>query len=71
METTDPTEVMMQSGDDKFIDPLNHVWTAELDTNDVSLLKSKLVKPSDTCPKDTLHIFCRKCASEHSQHDNA
>ena len=71
METTDPTEVMMQSGADKFIDPLNHVWTAELDTNDVSLLKSKLEKPSDTCPEDTLHIFCRKYASEHSQHDNA
>lgn len=62
---------MMRSGDDKFIDLLNLVWTAELDTNNVSLLKSKLVKPGDTYPKDALHIFCRKCASEHSQPDNA
>ena len=47
---------MRQRGNDKFIDLLNHVRTAELDNN-VSLLKSKPKRPSDTYPKDALHIF--------------
>ena len=56
-EIAEPTEVMRQRGDDKFIDLLNHVRTAALENNDVSLLKSTFVRPSDTYPKDTLHIF--------------
>ena len=51
------TEVMWQRGDDKFIDLLNQVRTAKLDNNDISLLKSKFLRPSDTYPKDVWHML--------------
>ena len=49
-EIAELTEVMQQRGDDNFIDLLNHVRIAELNDSDVSLLRSKFIKPNDKCP---------------------
>ena len=48
---------MRQRGDGNFIDLLNHVRIAELNDNDVSLVKSEFIKPNDKYPQDALHIF--------------
>ena len=49
-EIAELTEVMQQRGDGNFIDLLNHVRIAELNDSDVSLLRSKFIKPNDKCP---------------------
>ena len=36
---------------------LNHVRIAELNDSDVSLLRSKFIKPNAKYPQDALHIF--------------
>ena len=46
-EIVELTEVMRQSGDGNFIDLLNHVRIAELNDSNVSLLRSKFIKPND------------------------
>ena len=48
---------MRQRGDGNFIDLLNHVRIAELNDSDVSLHRSKFIKPNDKYPQDALHIF--------------
>ena len=56
-EIAELTEVMRQQGDNNFINLLNHVRTADLDDYDVSILKSRFVLPTESYPKDALHIF--------------
>ena len=56
-EIADLTEVTRQQGDNNFINLLNHVRTADLDEYDVSILKSRFVLPTESYPKDALHIF--------------
>ena len=56
-EIAELTEVMRQQRDNNFINLLNHVRTAELDDYDVSILKSRFVLPTESYPKDALHIF--------------
>ena len=51
------TEVMRQRGDGNFINLLNNVRIAELNDSDISLLRSKFIKPNDKYPQDALHIF--------------
>ena len=48
---------MRQQGDNKFINLLNHVRTADLDDYDFSILKSRFTLPTEPYPKDALHIF--------------
>ena len=60
-KTAKLTEVMRQGGDGNFIDLLNHVRIAEL--NDVSLLRSKFIKPNDKYPQDGLHIFAENSST--------
>ena len=50
------TKVMRKQGDNNFINLLNHVRTADLDDY-VSILKSRFVLPTESYPKDALHIF--------------
>ena len=47
VELAELTEVMWQRGNGNFIDLLNHVRIAELNDDDVSLLRSKFIKPND------------------------
>ena len=56
-EIAERTEVMRQQRENNFINLLNHVRTADLDDNDVSILKSKFVLPTESYPKDALCIF--------------
>ena len=56
-EISELTEVMRQRGDGNFIDLFNHMRIAELNDSNVSLLRSKFIKPNDKYPQDTLHIF--------------
>ena len=56
-EISELTEVMRQRGDGNFIDLFNHVRIAELNDSNVSLLRSKFIKPNDKYPQDALHIF--------------
>ena len=51
------TEVMRQRADSNFTDLLNHVRIVELNDSDVSLLRSKLIKPDDKYSQDGLYIF--------------
>ena len=51
------TKVMRKQGDNNFINLLNHVRTADLDNYDVSILKARFVLPTESYPKDALHIF--------------
>ena len=56
-EIAELTEVIQQSGDGNFINLLNHVKVTELSNNDVSVLRSKFIKPNDKYPQDALHIL--------------
>ena len=56
-EIVELPKVIRQRGDGNFIDLLNHVRIAELNNTDVSLLRSKFIKPNDKYPQDALHIF--------------
>ena len=55
-EIAELTEVMRQQEDNNFINLLNHVRTADLDDY-VSILKSRFFLPTESYPKDALHIF--------------
>ena len=52
------TEVMRQRGDSQLIDLLNNVRTADIQPNDIDILKSRVIEPdTDNYPHDALHIF--------------
>ena len=50
-------ELMRQQRDNNFINVLSHVRTVDTDDYDVSILKSRFVLPTESYPKDVLHIF--------------
>ena len=56
-EIAELTEVIQQRGDGNFINLLNHLKVAELSDSDVSVLRSKFIKPNDKYPQDALHIL--------------
>ena len=62
------TEITRQRGDSQLIDLLNNVPIADLNSTDIELLQSKVIKPgSANYPIDALHIFAENSSSnEHN-----
>ena len=61
------TEVMRQRGDSQLIDLLNNVRTANLNSHNINMIRSRIIQPEDANhSKDVLHIYAENAVQTYT-----